>query len=91
MSGNTILIADDDAAIRTVLTQALGRVGYETKAASNAATLWRWVSDGEGDLVVTDVVISAATGLRFAIMLCVRKKEGKITRQRIKAHKRKIK
>ena len=63
MSGNTILIADDDAAIRTVLTQALGRVGYETKAASNAATLWRWVSDGEGDLVVTDVVMPDENGL----------------------------
>ena len=63
MSGETILIADDDAAIRTVLTQALGRVGYEAKAASNAATLWRWVSDGDGDLVVTDVVMPDENGL----------------------------
>ena len=27
-TGKTILLADDDAAIRTVLTQALGRAGY---------------------------------------------------------------
>ena len=63
MSSNTILIADDDAAIRTVLTQALGRVGYEVKAAGNAATLWRWVNDGDGDLVVTDVIMPDENGL----------------------------
>ncbi len=53
----TILVADDDAAIRTVLSQALGRAGYEVRVTSNAATLWRWVSGGEGDLVITDVVM----------------------------------
>jgi two-component system, NtrC family, nitrogen regulation response regulator GlnG len=63
MSNNTILIADDDAAIRTVLVQALGRVGYEVKAAGNAATLWRWVNDGDGDLVITDVVMPDENGL----------------------------
>jgi len=63
MSSNTILVADDDAAIRTVLVQALGRVGYEVKAAGNAATLWRWVSDGDGDLVITDVVMPDENGL----------------------------
>ena len=49
----TVLIADDDRSIRTVLTQALGRSGYQVRCTSNAATLWRWVEDGEGDLVIT--------------------------------------
>ncbi len=57
MSTATILVADDDAAIRTVLNQALSRAGYEVRITSNAATLWRWVSAGEGDLVITDVVM----------------------------------
>ncbi|MBZ0169458.1 MAG: nitrogen regulation protein NR(I) [Kofleriaceae bacterium] len=52
-----ILVADDDAAIRTVLNQALSRAGYSVRLTSNAATLWRWVSEGEGDLVITDVVM----------------------------------
>ncbi len=52
-----ILVADDDAAIRTVLNQALSRVGHEVRVTSNASTLWRWVSAGEGDLVITDVVM----------------------------------
>lgn len=59
----TILIADDDRAIRTVLSQALGRSGYNVRATSSASTLWRWVEDGEGDLVITDVVMPDENGL----------------------------
>jgi len=63
MAAPTILVADDDGAIRTVVTQALGRAGYEVRATGNAATLWRWVSDGDGDLVITDVVMPDENGL----------------------------
>jgi two-component system nitrogen regulation response regulator GlnG len=63
MTERTILIADDDRAIRTVLSQALGRAGYNVRATSSAATLWRWVEDGEGDLVITDVVMPDENGL----------------------------
>ena len=59
----TILVADDDRAIRTVLGQALSRLGHDVRTTSNAATLWRWVSDGEGDLVITDVVMPDENGL----------------------------
>jgi two-component system, NtrC family, nitrogen regulation response regulator GlnG len=52
-----ILIADDDASIRLVLSQAFGRLGYQVRATGNAATLLKWVSEGEGDLVITDVVM----------------------------------
>jgi two-component system nitrogen regulation response regulator GlnG len=57
MGKGNILIADDDAAIRTVLNQALARAGYAPRATGNAATLWRWISQGEGDLVITDVLM----------------------------------
>ena len=63
MGKGTILVADDDRGIRTVLDQALGRAGYEVRTTGNAATLWRWVSDGEGDLVITDVVMPDENGL----------------------------
>ncbi|HXT80997.1 MAG TPA: nitrogen regulation protein NR(I), partial [Acetobacteraceae bacterium] len=59
----TVLVADDDRSIRTVLTQALGRSGYQVRSTGNAATLWRWVEDGEGDLVITDVVMPDENGL----------------------------
>ncbi len=63
MTPPTVLIADDDRSIRTVLTQALGRSGYQVRCTGNAATLWRWVEDGEGDLVITDVVMPDENGL----------------------------
>lgn len=63
MSEGTILIADDDRAIRTVLNQALGRAGYDVRTTGNAATLWNWVSNGEGDLVITDVIMPDESGL----------------------------
>jgi two-component system nitrogen regulation response regulator GlnG len=52
-----ILIADDDSSIRLVLSQAFTRLGYQVRATGNATTLLKWVSDGEGDLVVTDVMM----------------------------------
>ena len=63
MAAGSILVADDDTAIRTVLNQALSRAGYEVRLTGNAATLWRWVSQGEGDLVITDVVMPDENGL----------------------------
>jgi len=63
MSPATILIADDDRAIRTVLSQALGREGYEVRTTGTAAGLWRWVEAGEGDLVITDVIMPDENGL----------------------------
>src|SRR6201746_1359214 len=57
MPAGSILVADDDTAIRTVLNQALSRAAYEVRLTGNAATLWRWISQGEGDLVITDVVM----------------------------------
>ena len=59
----TILVADDDRSIRTVLTQALGRSGYQVRSTGTASTLWRWVEDGEGDLVITDVMMPDGNGL----------------------------
>ena len=50
----TVLIADDDRTIRTVLTQALTRAGCRVHATGSLAQLLRWVEEGRGDLVITD-------------------------------------
>ena len=52
-----IIIADDDSSIRLVLSQTFTRLGYQVRATGNAATLLKWVSEGEGDLVITDVIM----------------------------------
>jgi two-component system, NtrC family, nitrogen regulation response regulator GlnG len=67
-----ILLADDDSSLRFVLSQALGKEGYNVRATGNVATLAKWVRDGEGDLVLSDVymgddcVFDALPGMRQA-------------------------
>ena len=63
MATPTILVAAADGAVRTVVTQALSRAGYEVRSTGNAATLWRWIEDGDGDLVITDVLMPDENGL----------------------------
>ena len=59
----TILVADDDRTIRTVLTQALTRSGCKVHATSSMITLMRWVDEGKGDLVISDVVMPDGNGI----------------------------
>jgi two-component system nitrogen regulation response regulator GlnG len=51
----TVLLADDDRGIRTVLIQALQRIGCRVRATGSSSALWRMVEAGEGDIVITDV------------------------------------
>ena len=59
----TVLVADDDRTIRTVLTQALTRAGCKVHATSSLMTLMRWVEEGKGDLVISDVIMPDGNGL----------------------------
>lgn len=55
MSGPTILVADDDASVRLVISQTLAQEGYHVRATNTMSALWRWIQAGEGDLLITDV------------------------------------
>ncbi|MEM7044410.1 MAG: nitrogen regulation protein NR(I), partial [Pseudomonadota bacterium] len=48
---------EDDAGIRTVISRALTQHGYNVRATGMAATLWRWMEDGAGDIAILDVVL----------------------------------
>ncbi len=61
----TVLVADDDRTIRTVLTQALTRAGCKVHATSSLMTLMRWVEEGKGDLIISDVVMPDGNGLEM--------------------------
>ncbi len=67
-----ILLAEDDNSLRLVLSQALGKEGYDVRATGNVATLSKWVREGEGDLVLSDVymgddcVFDALPAMRMA-------------------------
>jgi len=69
----TILVADDDEAIRTVLRQALVRAGHEVKTTDTAAGLWKWVEDGLGDVIITDVVMPDESGLDLLPRIAARR------------------
>ncbi|MEL6677898.1 MAG: nitrogen regulation protein NR(I) [Pseudomonadota bacterium] len=68
----TILLADDDRAIRTVLSQALTRAGCRVRSTGSAMTLWRWIEEGEGDVVVSDVMMPDGDALD--LLPAIRKK-----------------
>ncbi len=61
----TVLVADDDRTIRTVLTQALTRAGCKVHATSSLTTLMRWVGEGKGDVVISDVIMPDGNGLEM--------------------------
>ena len=65
----TILVADDDRTIRTVLTQALTRAGCKVHATSSLMTLMRWVEEGKGDLVISDVIMPDLGGVELLAAL----------------------
>ncbi len=58
MNQKTVLLAEDDASIRLIVNQTLVTAGYNVRATSSPEALERWVRNGEGDIVVTDVYLT---------------------------------
>lgn len=52
-----VLLADDDDSVRLVLSKALSRAGHTVRATDNAETLLKWAEAGQGDIVLTDVMM----------------------------------
>ena len=50
-----ILVADDDRTVRTVISHALNKQGYQVGTATSVAGLWDMVTIGRGDVLITDV------------------------------------
>ena len=57
MSNRTpqILVADDDRTVRTVISHALSKQGYQVGATTSVAGLWDMATAGRGDVLITDV------------------------------------
>lgn len=55
MAQSTILLADDDAGIRLIASQTLIAEGYAVRSTTNPTALMRWIKNGDGDLLITDV------------------------------------
>lgn len=64
-----ILVVDDDAAIRTVVGQALRRLGHDVKAVGTLADMHHQLALGLPDVLITDVVLPDGNGLDMVATL----------------------
>jgi len=64
-----ILVVDDEAQIRTMLTQMLELEGYEVHTAENGEDGLALVGRYTFDLVITDMIMPVKDGLKFIMEL----------------------
>lgn len=64
-----ILVVDDEAQIRTMLTQMLEQEGYEVQTAENGEDGFNLVRKQVFDLVITDMIMPVKDGLKFIMEL----------------------
>ncbi|MFV0622565.1 nitrogen regulation protein NR(I) [Sphingomonas sp. ac-8] len=69
MTDASILVVDDDAGIRTVVSQALRREGHRVSTAATLAQLRAELAVAVPDVLVTDVVLPDGDGLESAAAL----------------------
>src|SRR5260370_22535013 len=62
---STILIVDDEAPIRALLSEHLQLVGYQVALAANGVAALQLLAGGEVDLVLTDVRMPGMNGLEL--------------------------
>jgi two-component system, NtrC family, nitrogen regulation response regulator GlnG len=63
MSGGRILLVDDDAAIRTVVSEALRRDGHLVAAAASLAERNQMLESFDPEVLITDVILPDGNGL----------------------------
>ena len=61
----TVLVADDDASIRTIIAESLGNEGFDVIAVDCGSALWQHVEEEVGDVLVCDVVMPDVDGLEL--------------------------
>lgn len=59
----TVVVADDDAAVRSVLTRILGREGLSVITAADGARALQLIAESHPDLVLLDVIMPELDGL----------------------------
>jgi CheY-like chemotaxis protein len=63
--GRTILVVDDDAATRDVVSAALENVGADVRLADSAREAWNALNGGAPDLLVVDLAMPVEDGISF--------------------------
>lgn len=63
MTAPTILLVEDDPALRTLTTRALQENGYIVRPASAAPEMWLALEAGPVDLVLLDIMLPGTSGI----------------------------
>ena len=66
-ASGTILVVDDDAAIRSLFHKILARAGYRVMEAADGAQALAAMSEGGVDLVITDLVMPEKEGIETIV------------------------
>ncbi len=61
----SVLIADDDNSLRSVLSSALNKAGYDTVKAQNGKEVFDCVQKNEFDVILLDIFLGDADGLEL--------------------------
>jgi two-component system OmpR family response regulator len=59
----TVLVVDDDAEIRALLSRYLGEQGYLVSAVSDGDAMWEALADMTPDIIVLDLMLPGSDGL----------------------------
>ena len=58
-----ILLLEDDESLKLILSRALGSAGYQVRATASPDTALGWIRNGEGDLLLADVLLDGTNFL----------------------------
>ena len=69
MAQRTILVADDDASIRSLLKQVLTDEGHSVREAATGSEVVEQVRESGPDLVIMDILMPGTDGLEATLQL----------------------
>ncbi len=65
MSSPSILIVEDDPALRLLTARALRDYGYDVNTAATGAEMWVMLEGGKPDLIVLDIMLPGTNGIEL--------------------------
>jgi DNA-binding response OmpR family regulator len=63
MTAATILVVEDDPALRTLTARTLQQNGFATRLAGAAPEMWQALEDGGVDLILLDIMLPGTSGI----------------------------
>ncbi|HWU02265.1 MAG TPA: response regulator transcription factor [Novosphingobium sp.] len=65
MTARSIVVVEDDPALRLLTARALRENGYEVRTACSGAEMWVLLDNAPADLIVLDIMLPGTTGIEL--------------------------